>query len=110
MELKHGRIHDKCPECGAELLIGPLSSFLPAIESTGFAGATLVTAHALPLCDGLSDKNERQWKELADAAYHDALNRKDDDAKRAEQAKADARNAQKGPPPRSHKIGNQKDR
>jgi predicted nucleic acid-binding Zn ribbon protein len=78
----HERIYSECSKCGAEMLIGPLASFVPAVAGTGYSGDTLVYVHAVPLCDEVKDENASAWREMLRAA--------EDDAERAREATAAA--------------------
>jgi hypothetical protein len=90
MELKHGRVHDKCPDCGAEILVGPMEAFMSTIEATGYAGTAPVMLHRLPLCASMKEQAKKTWKEIRERA-EDAIAEAAADEREAEDAARRAR-------------------
>jgi hypothetical protein len=90
MELKHGRVHDKCSDCGAEILVGPIETIMSTIEATGYAGVAPVMLHRLPLCSAMKEQAKRAWKEIRERA-EDATAEAAADEREAEDAARRAR-------------------
>lgn len=84
MILKFGRVHDACPDCGAEILVGPMEQFMQSLKASGFGGMAPVMVHALPLCETAQDRADSAWKEIRTRAEDDMENAKQQEREAAQ--------------------------